>query len=232
MKHQVLQMGKRAYSLGLLIFHLRVLLRGQYLRERMTRKHRRTLSARALICSSRNREGIFSYNRSFILTFNYCKNEQLVETGLSQLSLATLYKAFKAKLASRKAARQRLLTVTQWELEEAEHYTAFLEALRVESKQLLGLEDAKLEKMREWFPSHNLTEVADDTNYLQAVYEDECELLRFLSSQAKQVSTILGKRSDDISSTSTGQSTSKSPLNVAMVVEDEDDLHDFSDLEA
>lgn len=78
------------------------------------------------------------------------QDEQLVERGLSQLSLATLYKAFKAKLASREAARQRLLTTT-WELEEAERYTSFLEALRVESKQLLGLEDAKLEKMRGWF---------------------------------------------------------------------------------
>ncbi|KAG2108026.1 uncharacterized protein F5147DRAFT_180571 [Suillus discolor] len=164
--------------------------------------------------------------------FNHCKNEQLVEIGLSQLGLATLYKAFKAKLASREAARQRLLTAT-WELEEAERYTAFLEASRVESKQLLGVEDAKLEKMKEWFASRrNLTEVADDTNYTQAIYDNECEILRSLSTQAKQVSKILGKRSDDIFSTSTGESTSKSPLNVAMVVEDEDDSDDFSDLEA
>lgn len=55
------------------------------------------------------------------------ENEELAERGLSQLSLATLYKAFKAKLASREAARQHLLTTT-WELEEAEHYTSLLEA--------------------------------------------------------------------------------------------------------
>ncbi|KAG2085486.1 hypothetical protein BD769DRAFT_1338872, partial [Suillus cothurnatus] len=67
--------------------------------------------------------------------------------GLSQLSLATLYKVFKAKLASHEAARQRLL-MTTWELEEAERYTSFLEAYHAENKQQLGLEDAKLEKMR------------------------------------------------------------------------------------
>lgn len=68
------------------------------------------------------------------------------------------------------AARQRPVTTT-WELEEAERYTSFLEALRVESKQLLGLEDAKLKKMKEWVSSRNLTEVADDTNYIQITLE-------------------------------------------------------------
>ncbi|KAG2045897.1 hypothetical protein BDR06DRAFT_1015207 [Suillus hirtellus] len=111
------------------------------------------------------------------------QNEQLAERGLSQLSLATLYKAYKAKLASCETAHQCLL-MTTWEIEEAEHYTAFLEALHVKSKWFLELEDAKLEKMREWFSSCNLTEVADDTNYLQAVYDDECEILRSLSTQA------------------------------------------------
>ncbi|KAG1720173.1 hypothetical protein EDB19DRAFT_1605027, partial [Suillus lakei] len=81
--------------------------------------------------------------------------------GLSQLSLATLYKAFKAKLASRETARQRLLT-TAWELEEMERQGSFLQALHADNKQLLGLEDAKLERMRAWFSSRNLTEVEDD----------------------------------------------------------------------
>ncbi|KAG1726382.1 hypothetical protein EDB19DRAFT_1833443 [Suillus lakei] len=79
-----------------------------------------------------------------------------------------MYKAFKAKLASCETAHQHLLTTT-WELEEVEHYTAFLEAFHAESKQLLGSEDTKLEKMRAWFSSHSLTEVADDTNHLQAM---------------------------------------------------------------
>ncbi|KAG1813399.1 hypothetical protein EV424DRAFT_1349076 [Suillus variegatus] len=160
----------------------------QYLRERMSRKHQPYPLHPALL------ELWFAARVTG-------RNEQLAERGLSQLSLATLYKAYKAKLASHETARQRLLTTT-WEIEEAEGYTAFLEALHVESKQFLGLEDAKLKKMRDWFSSRNLTEVADDTNYLQAVYDDECE------------------------------STSKSPLNVLSVVEDEDDLDDFSDLEA
>jgi hypothetical protein len=161
---------------------------------------------------------------------NYYKNEGLAERGLSQLSLATLYKAFKAKLASREAAHQHLLTMT-WELEEAEHYTSFLEAYHAENKQQLGLEDAKLEKMRAWFSTRNPTEVADDTNYLQAVYDDECKILRSLTSQAQQVSKILGKRSDGIFSASTGESTSKSPLDVSLVVDDGDSSIDFSDLD-
>ncbi|KAG1899767.1 uncharacterized protein F5891DRAFT_1231741 [Suillus fuscotomentosus] len=205
--------------------------RAQYLRERMSRKHQpyplhpAPLELRfAARVTGRVRQPEFTPEETE-------QNEQLVERGLSQLSLATLYKAYKAKLASRETARQRLLTTT-WEIEEAERYTAFLEALHVESKRFLGLEDAKLEKMREWFSSRNLTEVADDTNYLQAVYDDECEILRSLSTQARQVSKILGKHSDDIFSASTGESTSKSPLNVLSVVEDEDDLDDFSDLEA
>ncbi|KAG2753851.1 hypothetical protein P692DRAFT_20657621, partial [Suillus brevipes Sb2] len=72
---------------------------------------------------------------------------QILERGFSQLSPATMYKAFKAKLASRETARQRLLA-TAWELEEVERYSAFLEAFHAENKQFLGLEDAKLEKMR------------------------------------------------------------------------------------
>jgi len=161
---------------------------------------------------------------------NYYKNEGLAERGLSQLSLATLYKAFKVKLASHEAVRQHLL-MTTWELEEAEHYISFLEAYHAENKQQLGLEDAKLEKMRAWFSTHNSTEVVDNTNYLQAVYDDECEILRSLTSQAQQVSKILGKCSDGIFSASTGELTSKSPLDVSLVVDDGDSSIDFSDLD-
>ncbi|KAG1837881.1 hypothetical protein C8R48DRAFT_680201 [Suillus tomentosus] len=85
-------------------------LRGQYLRERMARKHRHTLSARAL--------GAYANQNSL---------PKKLDSG---------EKAFKAKLVSREAACRRLSTTT-WELEE----------------------------------------VADDTNYIQAVYEDECEIL-------------------------------------------------------
>ncbi|KAG1726842.1 hypothetical protein EDB19DRAFT_1914459 [Suillus lakei] len=104
------------------------------------------------------------------------ENEELAERGLSQLSLTTLYKAFKAKLASCKTACQCLLTMA-WELEEMERQGSFLQALHADNKQLLGLEDAKLERMGTWFSLCNLTEVEDDTNYFQAVYDDECEIL-------------------------------------------------------
>ncbi|KAG1720396.1 hypothetical protein EDB19DRAFT_1835996 [Suillus lakei] len=77
--------------------------------------------------------------------------------------------------------------------------------------------------MRAWFSSRNLTEVEDDTNYLQAVYDDECEILRALTTQASQVEKLLGKNSKGIFSASTGESTSQSPLTVASVV-DEDSL--------
>ncbi|KAG2362497.1 hypothetical protein BDR07DRAFT_1609421 [Suillus spraguei] len=156
------------------------------------------------------------------------ENEELVERGLSQLSLATLYKAFKAKLASCEAARQCLLTMS-WELEEAKCYTSFLEAFHAENRQLLGLEDSKLERMRAWFSSRNSTEVGDDINYLQAVYDDECEILQSLTTQAQQVSKIIGKRSDGIFSASTGESTSESPLDVSLVVDDEDSFDSDND---
>lgn len=202
--------------------------RGQYLRERMNRKHQPyplRPSPLELRFAARVTGGV---RQPEFTTEEIEENQQILERGFSQLSPATMYKAFKAKLASRETARQRLLA-TAWELEEVERYSAFLEAFHAENKQFLGLEDAKLEKMRAWFSSRNLAEVADDTDYLQAVYDDECEILRSLSSQARQVSKILGSRSDNIFSASTGQSTSKSPLNVSLVVED--DLDDLSDLE-
>ncbi|KAG2032526.1 hypothetical protein BDR03DRAFT_1002558 [Suillus americanus] len=202
--------------------------RGQYLRERMYRKHQ----------PYPLRPAPLELRFAARVTGRVCQaeftpeeieeNEQLLERGFLQLSVATMYKAFKAKLASCETVCQCLL-MTAWELEEVECYSAFLEAFHAESKQFLGLEDAKLDKMRAWFSSCSLTEVADNTNYLQAIYDDKCEILRSLSSQAHQVSKILGAQSNNIFSVSTGQSTSKSPLIVSSVVED--DLDDLSDLE-
>ncbi|KAG2118644.1 hypothetical protein DEU56DRAFT_918743 [Suillus clintonianus] len=78
------------------------------------------------------------------------KFQEQLESGLSQMMTATLYKGYKAKLASREVARQQ-------------H----------------GVGDAELE---------------DDRKYLQAVFEDECEILRVASAQTDQVATLLNSR--------------------------------------
>ncbi|KAG1765675.1 hypothetical protein EDD22DRAFT_950980 [Suillus occidentalis] len=204
--------------------------RGQFLQERMLRKHH-PYPLRPALLELRFAARVTGRVRQPEFTPEEIEeHEQLAESGLSQMSLSTLYKAFKAKLASRETARQRLLTTT-WELEEAERYTSFLEAFHAENKEVLGLEDAKLERMRAWFSARNKREVEDDTNYLQAVYDDECEILRSLTTQAQQVSKILGKRTDGIFSTSTGESTSKPPLDGPLIADDGDSSLDFSDLE-
>ncbi|KAG2050769.1 hypothetical protein BDR06DRAFT_866086, partial [Suillus hirtellus] len=70
-----------------------------------------------------------------------------LENGLAQLRSSTLYKGYKAKLAAHKTARQRLV-VTAWEIEESEHFTAFLDALHSENEERLGSADKELQNFR------------------------------------------------------------------------------------
>ncbi|KAG1805607.1 hypothetical protein EV424DRAFT_1544331 [Suillus variegatus] len=120
----------------------------------------------------------------------------LLENGLAQLRSSTLYKGYKAKLAARETARQRLV-VTAWEIEESERFTAFLDALHDENKERLGFADRELQSFRSIFSDRGCKEVEDDRDYLQAIYEDECEVLRVTSAQAEQISKILGSRTKD-----------------------------------
>ncbi|KAG1786552.1 uncharacterized protein HD556DRAFT_1313430 [Suillus plorans] len=99
----------------------------------------------------------------------------LLENGLAQLRSSTLYKGYKAKLAAHETARQRLV-VTAWEIEESECFTAFLDALHDENKERLGFADRELQSFRSIFSDRGCKEVEDDKDYLQAIYEDECEI--------------------------------------------------------
>ncbi|KAG2129637.1 hypothetical protein DEU56DRAFT_758132, partial [Suillus clintonianus] len=94
------------------------------------------------------------------------KFQEQLESGLSQMTTATLYKGYKAKLASREVARQRMVLAT-WEIDEAAQYEEFLIAIYGENEQ---------------------------RKYLQAVFEDECEILRVASAQTDQVATLLNSR--------------------------------------
>ncbi|KAG1759914.1 hypothetical protein EDD22DRAFT_848923 [Suillus occidentalis] len=121
------------------------------------------------------------------------KHNGLLESGLKQLRSSTLYKGYKAKLAARETARQRLV-VTAWEIEESERLTAFLDALHTENEERLGFANEELRSFRSFLSERGHVEVDDDRDYLQAIYEDECEILRVTSAQAKQISKILGSR--------------------------------------
>jgi hypothetical protein len=121
------------------------------------------------------------------------KHTGLLESGLKQLRSSTLYKGYKAKLAARETARQRLV-VTAWEIEETERLTAFLDALHTENEERLGFANEELRSFRSFLSERGHVDVDDDRDYLQAIYEDECEILRVTSAQAKQISKILGSR--------------------------------------
>ncbi|KAG1871822.1 hypothetical protein DFJ58DRAFT_837138 [Suillus subalutaceus] len=109
------------------------------------------------------------------------KHAGYLENGLATLHPSTLYKGYKAKLAACETACQHLV-ITAWEIEESERFTAFLDALHAENEDQLGLVDKELQRFRD---------------YLQAIYEDECEILCVTSAQAEQISKILGSRVKD-----------------------------------
>ncbi|KAG2087601.1 uncharacterized protein F5147DRAFT_658900 [Suillus discolor] len=116
-----------------------------------------------------------------------------LENGLTQMRPATLYKGYQAKLAARETARQRML-VTTWEIEETERFLEFLDALHVDNEERLRFAQEDLNIFRKLFSERDRSDVNDDRDYLQAVYEDEMEILRVVSLQAEQFSKILGAR--------------------------------------
>ncbi|KAG1864379.1 hypothetical protein F4604DRAFT_1683383 [Suillus subluteus] len=151
------------------------------------------------------------------------KHAGYLENGLAQLRPSTLYKGYKAKLAARETARQRLV-VTAWEIEESERFTTFLDALHAENEERFGLADEELQSFRRFFSERDRVQVDDDRDYLQAIYEDECEILRVTSAQAEQISKILGSRVKDAFLQS-GTAESQSRLSSPEIHDDEDNGH-------
>jgi hypothetical protein len=134
------------------------------------------------------------------------KREEAISKGFSHLSLATLYQLFKSKLAGREAARQRLVT-TSWELEASERYTTFLDGLYRENKDRLLFSDEELKQIRNVFSDRSQEEIDEDMNYLQAVYDDECEILRAVAAQADILKRHLGSRVQEDTVGSMGKSS-------------------------
>ncbi|KAG1869860.1 hypothetical protein C8R48DRAFT_671083 [Suillus tomentosus] len=96
-----------------------------------------------------------------------------------------------SKLASREAARQRLV-LTAWEVEESERFTAFLNGLHRENQDRLLFSDEELKKVRNVFSDRSQEQIDDDTSYLQAVYDEDCEIFRAVSAQAEVLTKHLG----------------------------------------
>ncbi|KAG1908562.1 uncharacterized protein F5891DRAFT_1180084 [Suillus fuscotomentosus] len=132
------------------------------------------------------------------------EHEDAISSGLSRMSFDTLYKAFKAVLASREAARHEVAT-SLWQVEYSERMTVFNQALHEENKNRLNLRDEQLKKIRNIFSERERTEIDDDTNYIQAVYNDECEMLRAITTQAEIISKRLGSRAKRELLASTGE---------------------------
>jgi hypothetical protein len=126
------------------------------------------------------------------------------------MSNSTLRKAFKAKQASREAARMRLLT-TAWEIEEAERFAAFLGALHLENKQQLNLASDELDGLRRILSTRSHEEVDDDADYFQAVYDDELEALQLVTAHTEKVAELLNSRGQagpgEITEASTAQAS-------------------------
>jgi hypothetical protein len=137
---------------------------------------------------------------------------------------ATLYKGYQAKLAARETARQRML-VTAWEIEEAERFLAFLDALYIDNEERFGFAQDDLDIFRSLFSERDRSDVDDDRDYLTAVYEDELEVLRVVSLQAEQFSKILGARTKkDFLQPGSRRSGSRSPEPGVSIQGDKDDF--------
>ncbi|KAG1858448.1 hypothetical protein DFJ58DRAFT_876727 [Suillus subalutaceus] len=132
------------------------------------------------------------------------EHEDAITSGLSRMSFDTLYKVFKALFASHKAVRHEVAT-SLWEVEASERMTAFNQALHQENKTRLNLKDKQLKKIRNYFSEREPTEIDDNTDYNQAVYNNECEMLRAITAQAEIISRRLGSRTGRELLASTGE---------------------------
>jgi len=116
------------------------------------------------------------------------KHEDKLDRGLAAMPTSILLKAFKYKQASYEAARMRCLLAT-WEIEHAERCSSFLGSLYAENKQL---SDDEMESIRQTGSVRSREELDDDTDYFQAVYDDELETIQLFTAQTQQISKLLG----------------------------------------
>ncbi|KAG2075323.1 hypothetical protein BDR04DRAFT_1114904 [Suillus decipiens] len=120
------------------------------------------------------------------------------------MSFDTLYKAFKALLAGHEAVHHEVAT-SLWQVKYSEHVAVFNKALHQENKDWLKIKDEQLKKIRSLFSGHDCKEIDDDADYLQAIYNDECEMLHAITTQAEIVSRCLGPHAKHELLVSTGE---------------------------
>ncbi|KAG1742147.1 hypothetical protein EDB19DRAFT_1827799 [Suillus lakei] len=132
------------------------------------------------------------------------------------------------ELAGREAARQRLVTTT-WELKASERYTTFLNGLQRENRNSLISSDEELKRIRNVFSDRSQQDLDDDINYLQAVYDDDCEILRAVAAQADVLKRHLGSRvKDDVLLGTMGES-SHTPRFIGKAPGTDDSMYDDGD---
>ncbi|KAG2367872.1 hypothetical protein BDR07DRAFT_1478712 [Suillus spraguei] len=117
---------------------------------------------------------------------------------------STLYKGYQAQLAAHETARQHMLA-TVWEIEEAEHFIVFLNAMHTNNEDWLKFMDDQLHSLRSLFSEF---------------YEDEHEILKAISSQAEHVVKVLGLRVSKVFQSGVG--ASRFPSSQPGVIDDED----------
>ncbi|KAG1840201.1 hypothetical protein DFJ58DRAFT_845462 [Suillus subalutaceus] len=120
------------------------------------------------------------------------------------MSFDTLYKVFKALLASCKAVCHEVAT-SLWEVEASECMTAFNQVLHQENQIRLNLKDKQLKKIRNYFSEREPTEIDDNMDYNQAIYNNECKMLCAITAQAEIISRHLGSRARHELLASTGK---------------------------
>ncbi|KAG1738108.1 uncharacterized protein EDB91DRAFT_1082868 [Suillus paluster] len=122
------------------------------------------------------------------------------------MNLLTLYKLSKARLAGHEAACQHL-AVTTWKVQEAKDYLEFSKALNEDNKMRLRTSDEELRRVRVALTGHSHSEIEDDRNYLQAVYDNQCNILHAIAAQADIMGKVLGLNVKNDLLSSTGESS-------------------------
>ncbi|KAG2065059.1 hypothetical protein BDR04DRAFT_1122122 [Suillus decipiens] len=82
--------------------------------------------------------------------------------------------------------------MTTWELEASEWYTTFLDGLYHENRDRLLFSDEELQQVRNIFSDQSQGDIDDDIDYLQAVYDNNCEILHAVAAQAAVLKKHLG----------------------------------------
>ncbi|KAG1809591.1 uncharacterized protein BJ212DRAFT_1302441 [Suillus subaureus] len=162
-----------------------------------------------------------SYNAQFPKTHLYfIKHAGYLENGLAQMFPLTLYKGYQAQLASCETVHQHMLA-TAWEIEEAKCFIMFPNAMHTDNEDWLKFMDDQLHSFRSLFSEHDYTDINNDQDYLQAVYEDKHKILKVISYQAEHVVRVLGSHFGKTFQSEVGASRF-SPSQPG-VIDDEDD---------